>query len=89
MAYAALQYIGYICSHRDLVYYFVNKRKNSGYMYRFFFSLWTPFFVFPGCWKRWEKCFFFFVWSTIENIILRSRRNSVLTGSLIQDLIFS
>lgn len=74
MASTTLSYIGYICSHRDLVYYFVNKRKNSGYMYRFFFSLWTLFFVFAGRWERWEKCSFLFVGSAIENVILRSQK---------------
>lgn len=63
-----------MCSHRDLVYYFVNKRKNSGYMYRFFFSLWTLFFVFPGPWERWEKRSFLSVGSTIENVILQSQK---------------
>lgn len=73
-AYTILQYIGYICSHRDLVYCFVNKRRNSGYMYRFFFSLWTLTLLFLGLGGGREKCTFLFVGSTIEKIILQSQK---------------
>lgn len=71
MAYAILQYVGYICPHRDLVYCFVNKRKNSRYMYRFFFSLWTLSSLFLGLGEGGEKCSLLFVGSVSENIILQ------------------
>lgn len=59
-AYTILQYIGYICSHRDLVYCFVNKRRNSGYMYRFLFFIVDTYFAFPGPWGRQGEVHFSF-----------------------------
>lgn len=74
MAYTILQYTGYICSHRNLVYCFVNKRKTLGICIDFFFFIVDTYFASPGFWGMRGEVHFSFCGSTIEKIILQSQK---------------